>query len=206
MKFRLWLERNTIDKPLRRKMERLVRVYLGYSPQTSSFQVSTRADWDKEFPPNDLFGQPSGFRTPGGGIQVPEDEAMSALHEVLHNAGFLPNTISDFWNEGITQVISEDIAEKNGLQIPKSYKTDTAYVRKALLPVIDMDLQTLARQYGKADDKAMLLAKLVWKSQSHRFENEEDWGANPFEGLYETFQRGLGPGSMYLDYLITEPV
>jgi len=202
LNFRLWLEQ--VDKSLRRKMERVVRIYLGHSPQVSDFQVDTRANWDKEFPPDSPFGQPSGFATPSGKIRVPEDELMSALHEVLHMAGFMPDTISEFWNEGITQVISEDIAAKNNLQIPKSYETDTAYVQSTLLPVLNIDPQTLARQYGRSEDKAMLLTKLVWKNHSHEFDDEDDWGTNAFESIHESFQRGLGPGNFYLDHLASQ--
>lgn len=202
-KFKLWLEQ--IDKSLRRKMERVVSIYLGKQPQVSQFNLVPDEEWDQQFPAdqNALFGRPSGYATRSGEVNVVASDPMSALHEVLHQAGFNEDNVSEFWNEGITETVVQDIAQQFKLQIPQTYKQEVEYVRQHLIPLMQMSIQDFAKQYSKQNNKSKFLTNMIWTKYKDAFQNEDDWGTYVYESIEETFQRGLGP-SFYIDYLSKE--
>lgn len=200
MIFRDWLIKENIEKSIRRKMSRAIQSYLGVKPQVRDFGFEDMSGEDDA-----LFGTPIGYVNPNDPTvaRVPEDHKMSALHEILHTSGFLPHNISEMWNEGITQVVAEEIAKLNNLQIPITYAQDTQYVRSYLLPLLPMNLQQFAKHYAKSEDKSEYLTSIIWSRYSDHFSDEEDWGTNTYESMKEMFERQGGYWNPYLEFLVT---
>lgn len=190
----------SVDKSVRRKMARAVYKYLGLKPRPNSFSVVPRAAWDQEHA-SQMFGTPSGFMDMKKNIFVPDNEVMSALHELLHAAGFNEDNVSEFWNEGITQAVAEDIARLNGFVIPITYKKPVAYVRNKLLPLTGMTVRDFARRYAVQKNKALYLTRLVWNGHSDKFSDQSEWGTETASGMYDEFQHGMTDWNPYLDYL-----
>lgn len=200
MSFKNWLIEESIEKSLRRKMSRVIQSYLGVKPQIRDLGFEDMSSEDDA-----LFGTPIGYvdKNDPTIARVPEDHKMSALHEILHTSGFMPLNISEMWNEGITQVVAEEIAKQSNLQIPITYKEDTRYVRSYLLPLLPIDFQQFAKGYAKSEDKSEYLMSLLWNRYADHFSDEEDWGTNTYENMKEMFERQGGYWNPYLEYLIT---
>lgn len=198
--FKNWLFEESVEKSLRRKMSRVIQSYLGIKPSVRNFAFEDMPDEDSA-----LFGTPIGYvdKDEPGKVRVPEAHKMSALHEILHTAGFMPHNISELWNEGITQVVAEEIARLANLQIPITYSQDTRYVKKYLLPLLPIPLQQFAKGYAKAEDKSEYLMSLLWSRYSDHFSDEEDWGTNTYDSMKEMFERQSGYHNPYLEWLVT---
>jgi hypothetical protein len=193
MKFKIWLE--TTGSSIRRKLQTAIASYLGRSFAVKSFKVDPNHGENE----SGLFGKSDGIRQDNGDIIV--KDMKSGIHELLHQAGFMPIGIGEFLNEGITQLVTEDIAKQNKLPISHSYRENTEYVRKYVLPATGLDLPTLARQYAKSQNKGKLIVDLIWAKNQGKFNNTEDWGTDPYSSMLRTLPFIIGPYNSHLNFI-----
>lgn len=197
MQFKLWLE--NVEKSIRRKLQRAVWKYLGVPSNITSFQVGQEADLEDPQAAN-LFGQPTGTTTRTGQINLLQGQEASGIHEILHATGFMEDGICKFWNEGITQIVAEDIGRKMGLPVTPGYVKEVPYVRASLFSFIP-NVQTFARGYAQAPDKGLYVHKVWWPQIAQHFTNAEDWGADPAKGFLEQLRSQVGAWNPYTGYL-----
>lgn len=182
-----WLQKVADDgKTMRRKMQRAVGMYLGRGFGMRSFTVDPEFGEDESI----LFGKPSGMVSPDGHVSV--KDASNAIHELLHQAGFMPHGISEHLNEGITQIVAEDVGQFAHLPVVPSYPANTSYLRQYLFPLFPMPIRGFAKKYSVAPDKGKFLADLIWSRYGHALLDPQDWGARPYESMLNEIRRTLG--------------
>ena len=194
LKFKTWLE--STDSSIRRKLQTAIARYLGQSFAVKSFKIDPNHGEEE----SELLGKSDGIRQDNGDIVV--KNMKSGIHELLHQAGFMPIGIGEFLNEGITQVVAEDIAKQQKLPIVNSYKENTDYIRKYLLPVIGISLQDFARKYASSSNKGKLVVELVWNKNHDKFHDVSDWGNNPHASMLRTLPFIIGPYSQHLNFIV----
>ena len=155
-----------------------VQTFVGVKPKFRSLEVLSQKQFDAEYgsESSELFGLVAAIRTRQGDIFVREGSEDSVVHELVHAAGFLDDTIGTFFSEGFTQLVSQEIAVKHRLKIPQTYKENVALARAIVEQVLSLDIQQFAKQYAKARKKAEWLADTMLEKKAAVFANEEDWG------------------------------
>jgi len=166
--------------PRLQKYAGAVESYLGVAPKFRSLQVLPVEEFDKNFGwkmGKELFGLVAGITTPNRDVYVREGSEDSALHELVHAAGFgNGGTLSTFLNEGFTQLATEQIGKLHAIKVPKSYAEEVKVAEDIITRALAEDVQQFFRRFIKAKDKAGWLASALLKKQPTAFDNEEDWG------------------------------
>lgn len=187
------------------RIQQRVTEYVGQAPRFRALRVLDRDEWRREVGEDSaLFGGTAAIFTDDGEILVREGFEGDALHELVHAAGVHKNHgQSDFIMEGLAQAAAEDLGQKLGLPVRKTYKEETGFVRKYLVPVTGLSLKELVRGYASASDKAGFLADLIMARYGRLF-TTEDWGQNAGEGLRRELHTQVGGYNPYLIYLVDE--
>jgi len=184
----------------------LVSRYTKAKPSFRSFRVLSDKDWAIDVPEDSsdrLTGGVAAITTPDGDIIIKKGYEDSAVHELLHAAGFMPKGMGDFLNEGITQAITERICSDAGIPIRKSYGEEVRYVERYILPLVGMSPKSFAQGYAKASNKGAFLVDLIWSQHGDKFSDLDDWGQDPFASFARGLPRTMGANS-HLEYLVDE--
>ena len=155
---------------------KLVSEYLGRRPVFRSFRTLSEKQWAVEVPESmldRLAGGTSAITTFDGDIMVREGYEDSAVHELLHAAGFMPDGIGEAWNEGITQAVAEEICREAGIEVRSTYRDAVGEVRRYLLPRMEMPTRQFAQQYAEAKKKGAFILGRVWPLYGHLFTKED---------------------------------
>ncbi|NLF17699.1 MAG: hypothetical protein GX595_10645, partial [Lentisphaerae bacterium] len=99
--------------------------------------------------------------------------------------GGRPRGISDNLNEGITQAITQRVAESLGLPYRQGYGAQTEWVEKYILPTVGMPEQDFFRQVTAAKDQGKFIADRIWQTNRRLLTT-----ANGF-GTPESVRQGL---------------
>jgi hypothetical protein len=95
------------------------------------------------------------------------------IHEMLHTAGFNPDNISVYLNEGITQLMAEELGKYYGINVFKAYKQRMRYMHRVFSKLLPLDKRIFARCYARASDKSTFVGLLFWKAYGDIFESRE---------------------------------
>jgi len=188
------------------KLVNIVYQYIKQAPVYRRLQILSEDKWLEEVGESSedkLLGGTAAIVTPQKDILVREGFEDAMLHELLHTAGFMPDGISNFINEGITQLITEELSKLSEIKVHKSYKDQVKFVNRYIMPLISSPLKLFAIQYAKAKDKSKFIVDEIWVRYSTYFEDVDDWGKNPYHNFLIDMRRCIGT-SPYLEYLVKE--
>jgi hypothetical protein len=145
-----------IGTVIQRTLVDAVTSYTGRRPQLSRFEILLDEEFEQEVPQGveDRLSGGTAAITVGHDIYVRAGHEDSAIHELLHAAGMLPDGVSTFINEGLTQCAAEDIAANLDIHVVPTYKEETKWVRRFMLPLLPTDY---IRGYVVARDKGRLV-------------------------------------------------
>jgi len=186
----------------------LVHKYVGKAPRPRSFRILSEQQWMAEIGESSsdrLTGGVAALTTPDEDILVRQGYEDSAVHELLHAAGFMPVGISDFNNEGITQLVAQAICAEAGIPVRKTYAAEVYFASMYVVPVTGLSLRDFAKKYAKADDKGLFLRDLVWTRYGDKFTQEAGWSGSDItkKDLLQSFRQGIGT-ILELEYLVDE--
>lgn len=192
-----------------------VRGYLGVMPKIANFYKYSEEEWGLTFG-NDhemLLGRTAAMYDQDRNLHVRQsraghlDQEGSLLHEMVHAAGFDKFTmVSRDVNEGMTQIVAEEIGKLNRIKVTPTYHNEVVTLRRFVLPYVGMDLQKLAKTYARVPDPALLLAGSIWSRYWHLFQNRADWGdlKNVQKSVLEMFKHDPFHGWPYLEHIEDE--
>ena len=194
----------------RRKLDpaKLVTKYMGRVPSPKNLRYLTHKQWATEVPETSedrLMGGVSAITLPDGAILIREGFEDSAVHELLHIVGLMPDGISEALNEGVTQAVAEEICDKAGIPVRRTYAREVKFAQHYILPLMGQPLREFARDYAAAPDKGAMIVDRIWGKYSQYFDSADDWGDSahiPVQ-LLKDLRSGLDY-SLYLEYLVDE--
>ena len=192
----------------RRDPAKLVAKYMGRVPSPRGLRYLTDKQWATEVPETEsdrLMGGIAAITLPDGAILIREGYEDSAVHELLHVVGLMPDGISEALNEGVTQAVAEEICDKAGIQVRRTYAREVRFIRHYVLPLTGQSLREFAQDYAAASDKGALIAGRIWQRHGSHFNSVEDWGDPALipAKLLRDLRSGLDY-SIYLEYLVDE--
>lgn len=218
MRFREHLEdihEQKQDEALLQPYIQAVAGYLGVRPKIANFYKYSEEEWGLTFG-NDhemLLGRTAAMYDTDRNLHVRQgraghiDEEGTLLHEMVHAAGFDKfQMVSREVNEGMTQVVAEEIGRLNKMSVTATYHREVTMLKKFVLPLIGQDLRKLAREYARVPDPALLLAGSVWSKYWTFFQDRNDWGdiQNCRKHFLETFKQDPFNSFPYLEHIWDE--
>ena len=201
-------DRAVFWNPTMRDPTALVKSYLMLSPRPRSFRILSEQQWLSEVGESGadrLTGGVAAVTTPEGDILVRQGYEDSAVHEMLHASGFMPVGMSDFNNEGITQLVAQAICEQAGIPVRKTYSEEVSFAGRYIVPLTGLLLPDFAKGYARAEDKGRFVLELIWDRYGDKFTEEAGWssGDRMKESLRKSFRQGIGT-IPELEYLVDE--
>lgn len=191
-----------------------VRQYLGLQPDIAKFYKYTDDEWTGTFG-NDhemLLGRTAAVFGRDRSLHVRQDphgefdKDGTLLHEVVHSTGFDKLNVSRDVNEGMTQIVTEEIGRLAKIKVAPTYHQEVVVLKKFVMPLVGMDLNELARGYAQANDPAMFLAGLIWSRYWHFFQDRNDWGdlKKTQQDMVKMFKGDPFNGWPYLEHIYEE--
>jgi len=170
---------------------RAISQYLGIAPKAGDVRYLPKEEFDQRYNMDygRIMGIAGAITLPGNKIYIHEGSESSALHELIHTAGFqYPGCESSVVNEGMTQFATIEIGKKLGLR-PHSGYVDEIRIASDIINTAGVPKRTFLRGYAKASDKYRYISDLLWKKHYRKFRNVEDWG--PAERVKKEIYRDL---------------
>jgi hypothetical protein len=184
---------------------RAVTAYVGRRPRFTRYTVLDAATWDRQLGPDSaLFGGTAAIFTSEGEIVVRAGYESDVIHELVHAAGVHERSgQTSFVSEGLTQAAAADLAAQHGLTVRSTYREETHFVWRYLVPLTGGSLRTLVRGYVRAGID-WIVARIL-RSYGTRFAAAE-WGppAHVRAELFDALARAIGGGELHLRYLVDE--
>lgn len=176
-----------------------IKQMVGVTPKFSQLSIIPKSEFVDKFgmPMDDLFGGTAAITTTKKEIFVREDHADSVIHELVHTAGMHDETISEFINEGVVQLVAESIGNKLGVHVRSGYSENVNYVRD-VLNLLGETIESFVHGYAKSQDKAVYLCNKIMSK--YDFKNTDDWGNNVKNNMINTFKKSIGP-DVYIENL-----
>jgi hypothetical protein len=184
---------------------RAISQYLGVAPKARYVRHLPKEEFDRRY--NMDYGRITGMAgaitLPGNKIYIREGSESSALHEMIHTAGFqYLGCESSVVNEGMTQLATIEIGKKLGLR-PHSGYVDEIRIASDIINAAGVPKRTFLRGYAKASDKYRYISDLLWKKHHRKFRDVDDWG--PAErvrkAIYSDLKNLVGY-SIYLEEML----
>lgn len=182
---------------------------IGINPHIKELKILDDQEFNGMLKDNDadLFANSTAaIAFPDGRIYIRKGYEDSALHEVVHRAGFMPDGINVQLNEGITQAATDYIANKIGSSIRSGYEDQVSSINKYVIPLTGLSRDDFFKGYAKADNKSKWIASKISERHAGKF-NPEDWSKDIRSRVGIEFERALGQGfadNDYARYLVDE--
>jgi hypothetical protein len=131
------------------------------------------------------------------GFQVDKDVFVldsapwTVLHELIHRAGVNSDRLSRFVAEGLTEAIAIELKKSPDEHKP-TYPTEVGWVRKVLLPRLNMTAVQLGRVIAKAKNPPRALAELMAKVKSGVDASMLEYELRPQSPAQPSFNRKPG--------------
>jgi len=180
--------------------------HVGIRPNVTKYEVLDNETFDQFCRDRgEVIGidQIAGYNLDGE-ITIRAGYEDSALHEFIHSSGFMPESIHPRVNEGMTQALTEDMANQLGIVARSGYTDEVDWANNYVIPLTGRDRAEVFTGYASAKDKQKYLAELIWDQHGHRFTIEEGWGERVRENFMRHAANSVGQSDTYLTYLVDE--